>query len=220
MQNITPLSDAERMDKHYRYQRFLYDGTRTYYLIGRRHLIRNLKPSTADTVLEIGCGTAWNLIRVARMYPSSQIFGLDVSQAMLLTAQASLQKNKLKGIIELKQGDATSFDPMKTFGISNFDRIFFSYALSMIPSWKVAFEHALEMLAPAGELHIVDFGQCERIPKFLRKLFFQFLEYYSVYPRHQMKETVDDFCSKYGMKFKFFVLHRGCTDYAIIRNKI
>ncbi len=56
-------SDAERMDRHYRYQRFIYDLTRTHYLIGRKHLIADLNPAPGQTVLEIGCGTAWNLIK-------------------------------------------------------------------------------------------------------------------------------------------------------------
>lgn len=54
----THLSDAERMDRHYRYQRFIYDLTRTHYLIGRKHLIAHLSPPPGGTVLEIGCGTA------------------------------------------------------------------------------------------------------------------------------------------------------------------
>ena len=55
---LTLLSDAERMDHHYRFQRYVYDATRTYYLIGRQHLIRELKPQPGQCVLEIGCGTA------------------------------------------------------------------------------------------------------------------------------------------------------------------
>ncbi|MFM7084150.1 MAG: class I SAM-dependent methyltransferase, partial [Hyphomicrobium sp.] len=192
MTNSSILSDAERMDRHYRYQRFIYDGTRTHYLIGRRYLINNLKPNTADTVLEIGCGTAWNLIRVARLYPYSQIFGLDVSKAMLLTARHSLERHKLSGLVELKQGNANSFDPIKTFGIEKFDRIFFSYALSMIPSWKKALEHAFKMLASGGEIHIVDFGQCDALPSTFKKLFFHFLEFYTVYPRKDMKSALEE----------------------------
>ncbi len=53
----TPLR-CERMDRHYRYQRFIYDLTRTHYLIGRKHLIGDLASGPGETVLEIGCGTA------------------------------------------------------------------------------------------------------------------------------------------------------------------
>ncbi len=66
MTTTAPASDAERMDRHYRFQRYIYDATRTHYLLGRRHLIRQLAPPPRGTVLEIGCGTAWNLVRAAK----------------------------------------------------------------------------------------------------------------------------------------------------------
>ena len=40
-------SDAERMDRIYRFQRHIYDRTRTHYLLGRKHLIAGSPPSAA-----------------------------------------------------------------------------------------------------------------------------------------------------------------------------
>ena len=39
-----------------------------------------------------------------------------------------------------------------------------SYALSMIPPWREALAHALDVVAPGGALHIVDFGDCAGLP--------------------------------------------------------
>ena len=89
----TLLSDAERMDRHYRFQRYIYDATQTYYLIGRHHLIRELNPAPGQSVLEFGCGTAWNLVRVVRAYPAVDCYGIDVSEAMLETARGSVSRN-------------------------------------------------------------------------------------------------------------------------------
>ncbi|MEO0441817.1 MAG: SAM-dependent methyltransferase, partial [Pseudomonadota bacterium] len=57
---------ARLMDRVYRSQSGLYDVTRKYYLLGRDQLIRDLAPPPGGRVLEIGCGTARNLICAAR----------------------------------------------------------------------------------------------------------------------------------------------------------
>ena len=73
------------MDQVYRHQRYIYDVTRKYYLFGRDRLIRELDLKPGEHVVEIGCGTARNLIRIARRYPGTQLYGLDASQEMLKT---------------------------------------------------------------------------------------------------------------------------------------
>ena len=71
---------AALMDKVYRRQRYIYDLTRRYYLFGRDKMIRELALKPGEAVVEVGCGTARNLIRIARLYPGAELFGLDASQ--------------------------------------------------------------------------------------------------------------------------------------------
>ena len=78
---------ARHMDGIYRYQRYIYDGTRKYYLFGRDRLLDELQPDDGSTVLEVGCGTGRNLIHAARRYPNARFFGFDISHAMLETAR-------------------------------------------------------------------------------------------------------------------------------------
>ena len=56
-----PNEATNRMNRMYRRQRHIYDGTRRYYLLGRDRLISGLKPAPGASVLEIGCGTGRNL---------------------------------------------------------------------------------------------------------------------------------------------------------------
>ena len=70
---------AATMDRMYRHQRHVYDATRKFYLFGRDRLIRELAPAPGDRLLEIGCGTARNLIRVARRHPQVALYGIDAS---------------------------------------------------------------------------------------------------------------------------------------------
>ena len=83
---------AGLMDKVYRRQRFFYDLTRKYYLFGRDRLIRSLKLAPGDRLVEVGCGTARNLVKIARRYPGAELFGLDASSEMLKTARRTLAR--------------------------------------------------------------------------------------------------------------------------------
>lgn len=216
MSDTSMADDAERMDRHYRFQRYIYDGTRTHYLIGRQHLIQQLQPSGGQSVLEIGCGTAWNLARAARAYPRARLYGVDVSNAMLDTARASLTRQGLAARVTLAQGDATSFDPGAALGVTNFDRVFFSYALSMIPRWQDALDHAAGMIAPGGSLHVVDFGQCAALPAAFRHALFAFLRHYTVTPRADLDASLRAVASRHGLGVTTTRLHRGYTDYAVL----
>ena len=216
MTGSTLTSDAERMDRHYRFQRHIYDATRTHYLIGRKHAVRKLEPAPTQSVLEVGCGTAWNLARAARRYPGARLYGVDVSNAMLATARASLERQQLAGRVMLGQGDATSFDPQSLFGVADFDRALVSYALSMIPCWREALDHTAGMLARGGSLHIVDFGQCERLPAAFKKALFAFLRSYDVTPRADLEAQCREVAGRHGLALRFERLHRGYTDYAVL----
>ena len=213
------LSEAERMDRHYRFQRYVYDATRTYYLVGRQHLIRELKPLPGQHVLEIGCGTAWNLVRVARAYSGVNCCGIDVSEAMLETARSSVSRNGLGDRIMLRQSDATCADPSRLFGEDQYERVFFSYALSMIPRWKDALDHAAAFIAPGGSLHIVDFGQCEHMPGLFKRALFAFLRCYAVTPHAELQPVIQSCGLKHGLQVEFRQLHRGYTDYAVLTRK-
>ena len=83
---------AQHMDAIYRYQRYVYDATRKFYLLGRDRLIDELAPPPGGRVLEIACGTGRNLINAARRYPDARFFGFDISAAMLDTARGQHRK--------------------------------------------------------------------------------------------------------------------------------
>ncbi len=159
---------GQAMDRMYRLQRHVYDATRKYYLLGRDQLVADLCVPPGGQVLEMGCGTGRNLLKVARHYPLARVYGIDISSEMLKTAQTSLAKSADRGRIAIACADATDFDPAKAFGVARFDRVFFSYTLSMIPDWQTALAQAFAMLSPDGELHIVDFGQSEGLPRAFR----------------------------------------------------
>ena len=208
--------DAQRMDKHYRYQRFVYDVTRRYFLLGRRQLIADLRPDPGESVLELGCGTGWNLVLVARRYPQAEIFGIDISESMLSTARASISRAGLAQHIHLAPADATTFSGVETFDRSYFDRIFISFALSMIGNWEDVVAKSVQQLAPGGSLHIVDFGPCDRFPAAARRGFFAFLQHYAVTPRTGLMALCQRLAHEYELDLQFEILHRSYVNYAVL----
>ncbi len=208
---------AGLMDAMYRHQRHIYDASRKFYLLGRDKLIAGLSPPPGGTVLEIGCGTGRNLIRIAQAYPGRPCFGLDVSAEMLATARQSVAKAGLAERIVLKQADATGFDPQALFGQAGFDRIVISYALSMIPPWRGVVEEALRRLSPGGELHIVDFGDQAGLPAPFRAVLNRWLALFHVTPRGDLAAVVAAVALAHGATATTQPLHRGYATRAILR---
>ncbi|HWU94580.1 MAG TPA: class I SAM-dependent methyltransferase [Sphingomonas sp.] len=197
------------MDATYALHRHFYDFTRKFYLLGRDALIRGLNPPRGGTVLEVGCGTARNLIVAAKRFPDARFYGFDISEAMLETARASVEKNGLSARITLAQGDAGAFDVNALFGVEKLDRVFMSYTLSMIPPWVEAIELGAKALAPGGSLHIVDFGQYERLPGFAKRLHFKSLNDFHVYPRDTLPAVLKRVAEEQGLRLDFRSTLRG-----------
>jgi len=202
---------AHEMDAIYRVQRHIYDASRKYYLLGRDSVLDGLDPPPGGTVLEIGCGTARNLVLAARRYPAARFYGVDVSSAMLETAAASVAKAGLSDRVTLRQGDASRLDPQALFGIATFDRVFVSYALSMIPPWQEALACAARAVAPGGSLHIVDFGEQRRLPRAFRAGLRVWLSKFSVYPRAELEPELERLAGDLHAKLWF---SRPFRDYA------
>ena len=207
--DLVSTTAAGQMDSIYRYQRFIYDATRRYFLLGRTELVRGLKPPQGSRILEIGCGTAWNLIRTARCYPDCRLYGIDISTEMLQTAGRAIDRAGLRSRISLAVGDATDFDAERMFGVARFDRIFVSYAVSMIPDWTRVLRASERALAPRGQIHLVDFGQSEELPAAFRHLLFAWLARFSVTPRRNIEHTLADFACTAGFELEFVPLYRG-----------
>lgn len=198
------------MDAIYAYQRHIYDLTRKFFLFGRDQLVATLDVPAGGTVLEVGCGTGRNLILVARRYPTAQLFGIDISEAMLETARKSIDRAGLSDRITLKQADATNFDAAALFGHAQVDRVFFSYTLSMIPDWKAALVQGAK--ATKGSAHVVDFGQLEGWPRALKSVLFAWLDSFDVEPRAMLPE----FIQTLGLNAQFMPLYRGYAWSAVL----
>lgn len=188
---------AAAMDRMYRVTRHVYDLTRAYYLLGRDRLLDKIETGPTTATLEVGCGTARNLVRLARRGQPGLLYGLDASHEMLVTAEQSVRRSLGDGAgtapIVLRQGLAEQLDARRTFGRdAPFDTIFFSYCLSMVPTWPGAIEAALANLRPGGELLIVDFWDQKDLPGLFAAALKRWLALFHVHYRPEVHEALVD----------------------------
>ncbi|MCW0232745.1 MAG: class I SAM-dependent methyltransferase [Ferrovibrio sp.] len=205
---------AERMDRMYRYQRHIYDLTRKYYLFGRDRMIARLDVPREGSLLEVGCGTGRNLLLAHRLYPTARLYGLDISAEMLVSARANFRGKPAEPVLAV--ADATTFTAGE-FGVSGFDRVMISYALSMIPDWEKAIDASLAALKPGGSLHVVDFGQQEGLPGWFKRFLQSWLDRFHVTPRADLRQALEARLERVGGRLKFETVGRGYAWHAIIR---
>jgi S-adenosylmethionine-diacylgycerolhomoserine-N-methlytransferase len=211
-----PAEATDRMNRMYRRQRHIYNGTRRYYLLGRDQLIADLRPDTNASVLEIGCGTGRNLVVAARLYPRARFFGIDVSTEMLTSAIGAISRAGLTGQIRVAHGDATAFDSRILFGAPSFDHVMISYSLSMIGDWRGVLHAAASRLRPGGRLHVVDFGCQERLPGLVRTLLRRWLAMFDVTPRDDLRRVLSIIADTTGARLRFERPFRGYAQYAVL----
>lgn len=202
------------MDRMYRLTRHIYDATRKPYLLGRDRMIAGLDVPPGGTVLEMGCGTGRNLVAAGRRYPNARLFGFDISEEMLKTARQNVDRSGLD--IRLAEGDACNFSSEAAFGIARFDRVYFSYALSMIPDWIKALAQGFALVKEGGTLSVVDFGFCEALGAPSRMLLHGWLSLFHVTPRAALEAEMVRLANEHGRAISFERPVRGYAQLGTI----
>lgn len=143
-------SHASRLERFYRPQADDYDAFRARLLHGRETLVRLLDPAPGARVVELGGGTGGTVALFADRLPAlASVALVDLCPALLAVAR---ERHAQRGNVQCIEADATTWRPTAPA-----DRVYLSYALTMIPHWRRAIDNAIAMLAPGGLLGAVDF---------------------------------------------------------------
>ena len=151
-----------------------------------------MAPAPGARIVEIGCGTARNLIRIARAILTAALFGLDASARNAGYGRGRHRRAGLANRIKLAIGYAEALSPAAFGETAPFDNILFSYSLSMIPDWKLALNAATGALSANGRVHIVDFGDLRILAGPARAVLRTWLELFHVAPRAELLSALEE----------------------------
>ncbi len=151
--------ESVRLISIYRKRAKWYDrSTLLLYLAGFRHwayrerAIQSLALNEGDTVVELGCGTGLNFSLLQKQVgPRGRIIGMDLTDAMLDEAKASIAAHGWSNI-ELVKSDASSyvFPP----GVSG---ILSTFALTLVPKFDAVIRNGASALLPGKRFTVLDF---------------------------------------------------------------
>ena len=123
-----------------------------------------------DTVLDLACGPANQLLHIARLHPETHFIGLDASPNMLSVARSTLAKSCIENVA-LQAGDITHLAEIATASI---DCVLCTMSLHHLPdtaALHTAMREIRRVLKPDGGIYLADFGRLKRIAT---KKFFAF----------------------------------------------
>jgi SAM-dependent methyltransferase len=148
------MADYDFLARHYDLM-IIVNGTERVKLL--QALIEEYRPD-AKTLLELACGTAYNLVGLAPRY---EVFGLDLSEGMLEVARKKIPS------ATFYQADMSKFDLKERFDVilCVFDSI--NHLLDFA-QWQSLFEHAHDHLNPHGLL-IFDINTLEKLERLSRE---------------------------------------------------
>lgn len=146
-----------------------YDRLSSWYeafsAMGERALIRQglavLSPKGGEHILELGYGTGWALLQIARAVgEAGTVSGIDLSEGMLRRTSSRVQNAGLSENIDLRTGDAADLP----FRDGQFDAIFMSFFLELIdtPEIPVVLRQCKRVLRPGSRIVIVSMAHEER----------------------------------------------------------
>lgn len=109
-------------------------------------------------VIDLACGPATQLIRVAELHPNIAFRGIDLSPGMLNSARDYARERGLKNI-EFSTGDITKIDFIPDQSV---DGVISTVALHHLPTLdhlRGTFREITRVLKPGGAVYLADFGR-------------------------------------------------------------
>lgn len=127
--------------------------------IWRRKLIRMLKKSAPEKVLDIACGTA-DLSIAAAKKGINEVVGADISPGMLLVGNDKIRRLNLDNKIELIESSAEELP----FDDNSFDAVTIAFGVRNFANLHKGLEQSLRVLKPGGKIFILEFTQPKSFP--------------------------------------------------------
>ena len=123
--------------------------------IWKKKLVRAVKKSRPQSIIDLATGTADIAIIEAELIPGAQIAGLDLAPKMIELAQAKVNKKGLSDRIQLEQGDAESL----RFNDHTFDAASISFGVRNFENLEKGISEIFRVLRKGGKIFVLEFSR-------------------------------------------------------------
>lgn len=109
-------------------------------------------------VVDLGCGPATQLVRIALLNPDTEFIGVELSHNMIVRAHEYIKLSKVENV-RIIQEDITT---LKSFPDSSIDGIISTMTLHHLPDIKyldLCFQQVRRVLKQNGAVYLADFGR-------------------------------------------------------------
>jgi ubiquinone/menaquinone biosynthesis C-methylase UbiE len=120
--------------------------------------LQMLKASSGENILEIGFGTGYSLLELAKAVgESGRVYGIDLSEGMLAIAKARIERADLLKRVDLRRGDGTDL----LYRAEVFDALFSSFTLELFDTPDIPFvlNECWRVLKPQARICIVSLSK-------------------------------------------------------------
>ena len=105
METKNIISQKDTMRTYYQFQSTIYDATRWLFLFGRNEILELIQSKVQPKhIVEVGCGTGYNTKKLGKLFPNSEITGIDVSSDMLAIAKKKVDQYNHVTLLERPYG--------------------------------------------------------------------------------------------------------------------
>jgi len=116
-----------------------------------RAVAGELDESPGETILDLGCGPGTLVpYLLEKVGPSGRVIGIDVADSMVARARSTAARSGWHNV-EFERSDALEYRPR-----SSVRAVVFCLSLSTMDDPRRCLDHAVSMLAPGGQLVILD----------------------------------------------------------------
>lgn len=130
------------------------------YLFHSAHISQVI--NSCNNVIDLGCGPATQLSQVAQLNPNISFHGIDLSPAMLESAEAHIKELALDNV-QCSQGDITRLDQIPDHSA---DAVISTMALHHLPTYnhlQDCFSEIERILKPGGAIYLTDFSRLKSL---------------------------------------------------------
>lgn len=133
--------------------------------VWRKKAIKTLRKDAPKKILDVASGTGDMALLASRLLKPEKIIGIDISAQMLEIANKKVEKEGLKGVIELQISDSEAIN----FPENTFDAVIVAFGVRNFESLEKGLSEMLRVQKPGSRLVVLEFSKPKH--KVIRRLY-------------------------------------------------